>query len=143
MRSGCDELVGDLQRDGLILVIALPGEHVHAVGDPPVEDRAGELLLERAAQVPLERPRAELGIEALTRQPLDQRRARPSARPRAPPRSRSAIRETDSSPISCDLRLGERLERDDLVDPVQELGQEGALGGLEHALAGRVGARRR
>jgi Transcriptional regulator, AbiEi antitoxin len=50
-------------------VIAVAGHDVRAVRDTTVEDRSGELLLKRAPDVALERPSAELGVEALTRQP--------------------------------------------------------------------------
>src|SRR5215211_2869700 len=54
-------------------VLALGGAHPRAVGQPAVEDRAGERLLERAADVALQRASAELLVEAVARQPGHER----------------------------------------------------------------------
>jgi uncharacterized protein DUF892 len=59
--------LADGEDDGSFLTVG--GHDLGAVGDATVEDRSGQLLLQRAPEMALEGPCAELRVEALARQP--------------------------------------------------------------------------
>jgi hypothetical protein len=97
---------------------------------------AGELALERAAHVALQRPGAELVVEAVARhlrhEVVGDRQLDPALRAQ-PLRDARADRRGDPLHVLG----GERVERHRLVDPVEELGQERLTRRGVHAVLGR------
>ena len=88
------------------------------------------MLLDGAPEL----PRAVGRVEALLDQQLDAASASGSSWIALAPSSCSLTRvdhQTDDAP---DVLLAERVEHDDVVDPVEELGTEGPLQLLEHPL---------
>src|SRR3954451_5762800 len=105
-----------------------PGDALAAVRHRAVEDAARELTLQRPAHVPAQRAGAELLVEALACEALDE--------PVIDVQRHTALGvETlgdllaDHPADAPDLGRRQRLEGHDLVDPVQELGQERGLRG--------------
>src|SRR6202012_5792706 len=128
----------DRELDARCLVdLDVGGQDVGALVEAAVENRPGELTLERAADVAPQRTGAELGVEALGREPGDELR-RDLERHSTLVQQPLGDRGDDQPADLLDLALGERLEDDELVDPVQELREERPLGGGEHALTGAV-----
>ena len=103
---------------------------------PPLQVAADELLGERILDVALDgaaqRPRAVRAVLAgLLDDPVDHFGRQRDAAACGRPGSRSAA-STSSRMIAPQVVVGQRLEDDDLVDAVDELGVEGPLHLAEH-----------
>ena len=113
-------------------------EELVALGELPLDDRRRDPRQQVPLHRPLERAGAELGAEPLLDQEVDAASSHSTAHGLHPEAAAlEHVVELLLEQAAHDL-AAERAEDDDAVEPVQELGAERAVDGLEHATQRRT-----
>src|SRR6202000_472515 len=101
-----------VERSGPAAGLSVGGPHVGALAEPAVEDRLGQLALERAANVAPQRTGTELGVEPLGREAGDELRRDVERHATLVQQSLGDGRDDQSADL-LDLALAQRLEDDE------------------------------